>query len=236
MCGRARRPADGPQCASAASVVRVCLHPRHPHSGCPLFSLHPGANRCRYLVNRLRFPGEFRDALWGPPVEWPLLISAIDSEVHPGANRVHFAFLGVAIAGSPPSPPHPTRQPRWAPPPRRQHGKECVDPTPVTPKSSHLSGDALRLATTPEPCAGALARGSGVATSEGRRHESRPPAGRGAPAVPLRLRAAGPPRVDDVEDLDDGAPDQPSRCARPSSSASHLVRRRGPTHPQLHRA
>lgn len=62
-----------------------------------MFSLHPGANRCRYLLNRLRFPGEFRDALWGPPVEWPLLISAIDSEVHPGANRVHFAFLGVAL-------------------------------------------------------------------------------------------------------------------------------------------
>ena len=50
-------PADGHELASAASGCRVRLH--HPRQvlGCPLFSLHPGASRCRYLVTRLRFPG-----------------------------------------------------------------------------------------------------------------------------------------------------------------------------------
>lgn len=44
---------------SATSVLRACLHTRVPYSGCPLFSLHPGASRCPYLINRLGFPGVF---------------------------------------------------------------------------------------------------------------------------------------------------------------------------------
>lgn len=38
-------PVDGPDSASAASVLRACLHVRPSFSGCPLVSLHPGASR-----------------------------------------------------------------------------------------------------------------------------------------------------------------------------------------------
>ena len=61
--GIARRPGPGSaprslrgclapsEPASAASVLRVCLHTRPRCSGSPLVSLHPGASRCRSFVD-----------------------------------------------------------------------------------------------------------------------------------------------------------------------------------------
>ena len=47
---RALVPVDGTGIASAAYELRVCLHARQTLSGCPLVSLHPGASRCRSVV------------------------------------------------------------------------------------------------------------------------------------------------------------------------------------------
>jgi hypothetical protein len=58
-----------------ASVFRVRLHTRPSRSGGPLFSLHPGASRCPYLVTRLRFPGGLTGLCLAVPVPLILLFS-----------------------------------------------------------------------------------------------------------------------------------------------------------------
>lgn len=112
MSRRAPGPVDGPELVSATLVVRVCLHPRHRLSVSPLFSLHPGASRCGYLVTSCRFLVRFGDDLSEVIATLNLWLSTTTVKC-PGAR-----FRGISQftecrkkAGG----PAPTSEPRWAP-------------------------------------------------------------------------------------------------------------------------
>jgi len=54
---RALGPVNGPQTASAASVLRVCLHARRMLSGMPFGLTTPGGQPVGYFLDPIAAPG-----------------------------------------------------------------------------------------------------------------------------------------------------------------------------------
>ena len=118
-----------------------------------MFSLHPEANRCRYLTS-CGFLGRFRDDMSARRLRLPLLFSAGNSQMHPVGHWVHLAFSGVSQLPLDRSPPPPTRSPRWTTNGRCQHGKACVDTNHPPPKAR-----TYRVSGSPWPAKAILGTG-----------------------------------------------------------------------------